>query len=79
MHHRKNNYDKIYNLLIFIPILSYAIGFYFNENSAAFDGHNTRTPFSPEQAYEHFQQLNNISISWEQRRVEVMKQRGIMQ
>lgn len=54
-------------------------GMYFNENSAAFDGNNTRTPFSPEQAYEHFQQLNNISIGWEQRRVEVMKQRGIMQ
>ena len=34
MYHRKNNYDRIYNLLIFIPILSYVLGFYFNENSA---------------------------------------------
>ena len=34
MQHKKNNYDRIYNLLIFIPILSYALGFYFNENSA---------------------------------------------
>ena len=34
MQYRKNNYDRIYNLLIFIPILSYAFGFYFDENSA---------------------------------------------
>ena len=34
MQYRKNIYDKIYNVLIFIPILSYALGFYFNENSA---------------------------------------------
>ena len=39
MQYRKNIYDKIYNILIFIPILSYALGFYFNENSAGIGGY----------------------------------------
>ena len=34
LQYRKKNFEKIYNFLIFIPILSYVLGFYFNENSA---------------------------------------------
>ena len=34
LQYRKKKFEKIYNFLIFIPILSYVLGFYFNENSA---------------------------------------------
>jgi len=54
-------------------------GMYFNENSAAFDGQNTRSPFSPEFAYEHFKELNGRTMFWETRRIESMKARGMVQ
>jgi glycosyltransferase involved in cell wall biosynthesis len=53
-------------------------GMYFNENSAAFDGQNTRNPFSPEIAYDHFKELNDRQIFWESRRIDSMKERGII-
>jgi glycosyltransferase involved in cell wall biosynthesis len=53
-------------------------GMYFNENSAAFDGQNTRTAFSPEFAYEHFKELNERTIFWENKRVESMKAKGVI-
>ena len=37
--YKKNNY-KIYNLIIFLPLVSFILGFYFNENSAGAGGYN---------------------------------------
>ena len=36
---KKNNY-RIYDLIIFLPLLSFILGFYFNENSAGAGGYN---------------------------------------
>lgn len=54
-------------------------GMYFNESSAAFDGINHRVEFNFDIAYGQMVGLCNRKNSWEQRRVEVMKQRGLMQ
>jgi len=50
-------------------------GMYFNEESAAFEGRNTRQPFNFDIAYDHFSQLNQRRIQWENIRVNAMKQR----
>jgi len=50
-------------------------GMYFNEESAAFEGRNTRQPFNFDMAYDHFCQLNQRRVAWEQRRVEHMNMR----
>jgi|TARA_R110000751_G_scaffold218687_1_gene321574 glycosyltransferase involved in cell wall biosynthesis len=50
-------------------------GMYFNEESAAFEGKNTRQPFDFDMAYDHFCQLNQRKVAWEQRRVEQMNMR----
>ncbi len=50
-------------------------GMYFNEESAAFEGRNTRQPFNFDIAYDHFSQLNQRRIHWESIRLESMKQR----
>tara|TARA_B100000519_G_scaffold180438_1_gene171956 strand:+ start:281 stop:1957 length:1677 start_codon:yes stop_codon:yes gene_type:complete len=50
-------------------------GMYFNEESAAFEGRNTRQPFNFDIAYDHFSQLNQRRIHWENIRLESMKQR----
>ena len=49
-------------------------GMYFNESSAAFDGKSTRTPFDFDMAYNHFKELNDRRIFWEQKRIERFKQ-----
>jgi hypothetical protein len=48
-------------------------GMYFNENSAAFDGKNTMSPFSFDLAYNHMVELGERRNQWEQRRHEVLK------
>ena len=50
-------------------------GMYFNEESAAFEGRNTRQAFNFDIAYDHFSQLNQRRMHWENIRVESMKQR----
>jgi glycosyltransferase involved in cell wall biosynthesis len=50
-------------------------GMYFNEESAAFEGKNTRQPFNFDMAYDHFCQLNHRRVAWEQRRLEHIKMR----
>lgn len=50
-------------------------GMYFNEESAAFEGRNTRQPFGFDIAYDHFCQLNQRRIQWENIRVNAMQQR----
>ena len=50
-------------------------GMYFNEESAAFEGKSTRQPFNFDMAYDHFCQLNQRRVAWEQRRVEHMNMR----
>ncbi len=49
-------------------------GMYFNESSAAFDGKSTRTPFNFDMAYNHFRELNQRRIFWEQKRIERFSQ-----
>lgn len=46
-------------------------GMYFNESSAAFEGQNTRKPFSFDQAYAHFAALCQRHNAWEKKRAEV--------
>jgi glycosyltransferase involved in cell wall biosynthesis len=54
-------------------------GMYFNESSAAFDGMNHRQPFDFDIAYNQMKSICERRNSWEQRRAETMKQRGLMQ
>ena len=54
-------------------------GMYFNESSAAFDGANNRQAFDFSIAYNNLKSICDRRNNWEQKRVEVMKQRGIIQ
>ena len=54
-------------------------GMYFNESSQAFDGMNHRHNFDFHAAYNQMVMQRNKINQWEQRRVEVMKQRGVIQ
>ena len=54
-------------------------GMYFNESSAAFDGLNTRSNFDFNIAYDNMVHQRNRINQWEQKRVEIMRQRGLMQ
>jgi glycosyltransferase involved in cell wall biosynthesis len=53
-------------------------GMYFNESSAAFDGVNHRVEFNFDIAYDQMVNMCNRTNSWEQKRAEVMKQRGLI-
>jgi len=53
-------------------------GMYFNESSAAFEGINQRNHFDWHMAYDQLRNQCERRNHWEQRRVDVMKQRGIM-
>ena len=53
-------------------------GMYFNESSAAFDGQQARQPFDYNIAYNQMSNLCNKRNQWEQRRYELMTQRGLM-
>ena len=53
-------------------------GMYFNESSAAFDGINHRVDFNFDIAYDQMVGMCNRTNSWEQKRAEVMKERGLM-
>lgn len=53
-------------------------GMYFNESSAAFDGMNVRNPFSFDDAYGNLRGQCDKRNAWEQKRVEVMQQRGVL-
>ena len=50
-------------------------GMYFNEESAAFEGRNTRQPFNFDIAYNHFSELNQRRTYWEDIRMKSMEQR----
>ncbi len=54
-------------------------GMYFNESSAAFDGMNQRSEFNYDTAYNHMATLCNRRNQWEKQRIDIMKQRGIVQ
>jgi len=54
-------------------------GMYFNESSAAFDGKQARQPFDINIAYQQMVGLCNRRNQWEQKRVETMRQKGLMQ
>ena len=51
-------------------------GMYFNESSAAFDGMNQRVAFDFNIAYDQMVQLCERRNNWEQRRSQVMQQKG---
>lgn len=53
-------------------------GMYFNESSAAFDGANTRQHFDFNLAYDNLVQQCEKRNTWEQKRIETMKQRGLI-
>jgi len=53
-------------------------GMYFNESSAAFDGINQRHPFDFNLAYQNMSTMCERRNTWENKRVETMKQRGII-
>jgi glycosyltransferase involved in cell wall biosynthesis len=53
-------------------------GMYFNESSAAFDGLNQRQAFDFDIAYKQLSSLCERRNSWEKRRYEEMKQKGII-
>ena len=54
-------------------------GMYFNESSAAFEGMNQRQPFDFNIAYDQMAVQRDRINQWEQKRVETMKQKGLMQ
>ena len=54
-------------------------GMYFNESSAAFDGLNTRTPFDFDIAYDNLCNQRTRINQWEEKRIETMKQKGLIQ
>lgn len=51
-------------------------GMYFNESSAAFDGMNTRSPFSFDDAYNNLKAQCEKRNAWEQKRIEMIQQRS---
>jgi len=53
-------------------------GMYFNESSAAFDGANQRSSFDFNMAYQQMVAQCDRRNNWEQKRVQVMKQKGVM-
>lgn len=53
-------------------------GMYFNESSAAFDGANTRHPFDFNIAYQQMSAWGAKRNTWEQERVKLLKQKGII-
>ena len=53
-------------------------GMYFNESSAAFDGSNARHPFDFDIAYANMEALCQRRNNWEQRRIEAMRQNGVI-
>lgn len=52
-------------------------GMYFNESSAAFDGVNHRVEFNFDIAYQQMHSMCMRKNNWEQKRIEVMKERGL--
>ncbi len=54
-------------------------GMYFNESSAAFDGIHHRIPFNFDIAYDQMSSQCMRRNSWEEKRVSLMKQRGLIQ
>lgn len=54
-------------------------GMYFNESSAAFDGQQSRQPFSIQIAYQQMTGLCERRNQWEQKRVNDMREKGLMQ
>jgi len=54
-------------------------GMYFNESSAAFDGVNHRVGFDFDIAYQQMHQICSRRNSWEEKRVNTMKERGFIQ
>jgi hypothetical protein len=52
---------------------------YFNESSAAFDGANHRSSFDFNMAYNQMVAQCDKRNNWEQKRVQVMKQKGVIQ
>ena len=53
-------------------------GMYFNESSAAFDGINHRVEFNFDIAYDQMVGMCERKNSWEQKRIETMKHRGLI-
>jgi glycosyltransferase involved in cell wall biosynthesis len=53
-------------------------GMYFNESSAAFDSKQTRNPFDFNIAYEQMSQLCSRRNFWENKRLEMLKARGMI-
>jgi len=53
-------------------------GMYFNEASAAFEGMNSRVPFDFNIAYDQMAGLCNRRNVWEQRRIQAMREKGLM-
>lgn len=53
-------------------------GMYFNEHSAAFEGQSVHQDFNFDMAYDQMRQLCDRRNGWEHRRIEVMKQRGLI-
>ena len=54
-------------------------GMYFNESSAAFDGINHRVEFNFDIAYEQMKNLCIRRNNWEEKRIQTMQQRGLIQ
>jgi hypothetical protein len=52
-------------------------GMYFNESSAVFDGKQIRNPFDFDIAYDQMVYLCNRRNFWENKRLEMLKARGI--
>jgi glycosyltransferase involved in cell wall biosynthesis len=53
-------------------------GMYFNESSAAFDGQNQRQAFDYNIAYDQMVNMCDRRNNWEQRRMQVMSQKGLL-
>lgn len=53
-------------------------GMYFNESSAVFDGKSSRNPFDFDIAYDQMVSLCNRRNFWENKRIEMLKSRGMI-
>jgi glycosyltransferase involved in cell wall biosynthesis len=78
--HRLNSYfeSRLMKDLMYRSSTSSTGGMYFNESSAAFDGQQARRPFDFNIAYDQMRGLCERRNSWEQRRYQVLQEKGLI-
>jgi len=78
--HRLNSYfeSRLMKDLMYRSSTSSTGGMYFNESSAAFDGNQSRHPFDFNVAYNQMAGLCQRRNDWEQKRYQVLQEKGLL-